>query len=137
MDGTTPSGLTEAINELRNVARQLSVQSQSITNAVPAATTTASPKFTAVALSTATSAVIGTSSVRHGLVMHNPGTSNSYIYAANMTPAPSSSNIAGTVVIYPGGTLSFPSSQMPNINNGFNGFSSTGSNQPFTVIEFF
>jgi len=135
--GGQGQGMTEAVDQLRNIARQLSVWSQSITNSTPAATTTASPKFTAVTLSTGTSSIIGTSVIRHGLVMHNPGTSNSYVYQTGMSPSPSSTSLGGTVVIYPGGTLAFPSPLFPNVSAGFSGFSGTGSNQGFTVIEFF
>jgi len=130
-------GVTEVVNQLTNIARQLSAQSQSITNAVPAATTTSSPKFTAVTLSTTQSVVIATSLVRHGLVMHNPGTANVYVYTTDISASPSTSSLAGTIVIYPGGTLSFPASEMPNINAGFSGFTNTGSSQGFTVVEFF
>lgn len=130
-------GVTEVVNQLTNIARQLSYWSQSITNSAPAATTTASPKFTAVSLSTATSSIIGTSVLRHGIVMHNPGTATCYVYLTGMSPAPSTTSLGGSVVIYPGGTLAFPSALFPNSNAGFSGFSGTGSSQGFTIIEFF
>lgn len=130
-------GVTEVVNQLTNIARQLSVWSQSITNSTPAATTTASPKFTAISLSTTASILIATSVLRHGLVMHNPGTANCYIYQTGMASPPTTSVLSGSIVIFPGGTLSFPASEMPNINAGFSGFSGTGSSQPFTVVEFF
>ena len=130
-------GVTEVVNQLTNVARQLSVWSQSMTNIAPAATTTVSPKFTAVTLSTTASVVIGTSVVRHGLVMHNPGTTTIYVFATAIASTPGTTNLAGTIAIYPGGTLSFPASEMPNINAGFSAFNLTGASQPFTVVEFF
>lgn len=130
-------GVTEVVNQLTNIARQLSIWSQSITNATPAATTTTSPKFTAVTLSTTASVAISTSVIRHGLVMHNPGTANVYVYATAIASTPTTSNLAGTIVIYPGGTLSFPASEMTNVNAGFSAFTNTGSSQPFSVVEFF
>lgn len=131
-------GVTEVINQLTNIARQLSVWSQSITNATPAATTTTSPKFTGVTLGTASIAtVIGSSTVRHGLLMHNVGlTATIYIYQTGMASPPTTSALAGAIGILPGGTLTLPSSEFPNLNAGFSGFAGTGSNQPFTVVEF-
>ena len=136
---TSPQGqgVTEVVNQLTNIARQLSVWSQSITNSTPAATTTASPKFTAISLSTTASVLIATSVLRHGLVMHNPGTATCYVYQTGMASPPTTAVLGGSIVIYPGGTLSFPSSEFPNINSGFSAFSGTGSNQSFTVIEWF
>jgi len=138
MDNTpTGPGISEAINQLANIARQLSVWSKSISNSTPAATTTTSPKFTAVTLSTTASVAIASSTTRHGLLMHNPGTANVYIYQTGMASAPTTSVLAGSIVIYPGGTFTLPSAQFPNINSGFSAFSGTGSSQPFTVVEWF
>lgn len=108
-----------------------------MTNAQPAATTTTSPKFTAVNLSTTSAVVIGTSAVRHGIMMHNPGTSNIYVYQTGMASAPTTTTLGGSIVVYPGGTISLPSPSFPNINTGFSAFAATGSNQGFTVVEFF
>jgi hypothetical protein len=136
-DDTTQTGQTEAVSQLQNIARQLSIWSQSISNASPAATTTTSPRFTAVQLSTSATAVIGTSLLRHGMLFHNPGTANLYLYQTGMTSAPTTTVLAGSVVIYPGGTFTLPSPMFPNISAGFSGFSGTGSSQALTVIEFF
>ena len=38
-------GVTEVISQLSNIARQMSVWSQSVANATPAATTTTSPRY--------------------------------------------------------------------------------------------
>lgn len=133
----TPQGASEVISQLQNIARQLSIWSQSITNSTPAATTTSSPRFTAVNLSTTAVAVIATSSLRHGILFHNPGTVTTYLYQTGMTSAPTTSALAGSVMISPGGTFTLPSGMFPNINAGFSGFSGTGSSIPFTVIEFF
>lgn len=133
------SGLTEAVNELRNVARQLSAQSQSMLNASPVPTTTSSPKFTGVSLGTASvSVVISTSSVRHGLLFHNPGaTATIYVFPTNIATTPSTSNLAGALAIATGATVQWSSSQFANINAGFSGFAGTGTSQPLTIVEFF
>lgn len=131
-------GVSEVISQLQNIARQLSIWSQSIANATPAATTTTSPKFTGVTLSTTAVVVIGTSTLRHGMLFHNVGnTANVYLYQTGMTSAPTTSVLAGSIVIYPGGTLPLPSQVFPNINAGFSAFTNTGSAQPFTCVEFF
>ncbi len=133
------AGADEVISQLNNIAVQLAAQNQAITNATPAATTTASPKFTGVSLSTgAVSVLIGTSSIRHGLVLHNPGgTATCYVFQTGMATTPTTSNLAGALSLAPGSTVSWPSASFPNINVGFSGFSGTGSSQPFTVIEWF
>lgn len=140
MEDTSPTGggsVSEVISQLQNIARQLSIWSQSIANSTPAATTTTSPRFTAVQLSTAAAVVIATSALRHGILFHNPGTATLYIYQTGMTSAPTTAVLAGSVVIYPGGTFTLPSPYFTNINAGFSGFSGTGSGQGLTVAEFF
>jgi len=131
------AGADEVISQLNNIAVQLSGWYQSLSNAYPIPTTTASPKFTAVLLSTTASVVISTSTLRHGIMMHNPGTANVYLYATAIQTSPTTSNLAGSILISPGATLTLPSSGFPNINAGFSAFSGTGSSQAFTVIEFF
>ena len=81
--------------------------------------------------------MISTSAIRHGILFHNPGTANCYIYQTGMTSAPTTSVLGGSIVIYPGGTLSLPSNMFANANAGFSGFTNTGSSQPFTAVEFF
>lgn len=130
-------GFTEAVNQLTNIARQLSFWSQSITNSQPVPTTTASPKFTAVNLSTAASVIVAASTIRHGIVLHNPGTTTCYVYQTGMASPPTTSVLAGALLIAAGSSVVWPSPQFTNINAGFSAFSSTGSSQPFTVIEFF
>jgi hypothetical protein len=142
VDGTSSvggPGFTEAINQLTNIARQLSYWSQSITNSQPVPTTTSSPKFTAVTLGTsAITTVIGSSTIRHGIIFHNPGTTNTcYIFPTNLTPVPTTSSLAGTIAIAPGAYERWPSSQYTNINAAFSGLTSSGSGVAFTVIEFF
>lgn len=134
---TGPGTQSEVIAQLQNIARQLSAGAQSINNATPVPTTTASPKFTAVQLTTTASVIIGTSVLRHGLLLHNPGTAAAYVFQTGLTPAPTTTVLAGSILIAAGSTLSLPANSFPNINAGFSAFSSTGSNQAFTVVEFF
>lgn len=133
------AGADEVISQLQNIAVQLAAWNQSVSNATPAATTTASPKFTGVNLGTASASVlISTSSIRHGIIFHNPGgTATCYVFPTGIATTPTTSSLAGALGIAPGSTVQWPSAQFPNINVGFSGFSGTGSNQPFTVIELF
>ena len=136
--GSAGQGAAEVINQLSNIARQLSVWSQSISNSIPAATAATSPKFTGVTLSTTASVVIAASTTRHGILLHNVGnTANVYVYQTGMTTAPTTAALAGSILIFPGDTLSLPSTIFPNINAGFSAFTNTGSSQPFTVVEFY
>ena len=134
-------GVTEVINQLYNIAQQLSAQSKSITNAEPAATTTNSPKFTGVNLTNATATVIiaaATSTpMRHGLVLHNPSTTIAYVWPTVTSPVPTTASLAGSMQILAGSSVIWNSPQFPNINVGFSGVSSSGTTQPFTAIEFF
>jgi hypothetical protein len=124
---------------LQNIARQLGLSAQSDQLAVPAATTTSSPKFTGVALSTTGSTVlVATSAIRHGIMFHNPGaTATIYVFPSNIATVPVTSSLAGALAIAPGSTVQWPPSQFANVNAGFSGFAGTGTSQPFTVIEFY
>lgn len=132
------AGADEVISQLQNIAVQLASENQSISNATPAATTTASPKFTGVNLGTASASVlISTSSIRHGIVFHNPGTATCYVFPTGIATTPTTALLAGSLQIVGGSTVAFPSAQYPNINVGFSGFAGTGASQPMTIIEFF
>lgn len=129
---------TEAVSQLQNIARNLSLWAASIVNANPAATSTVSPRFTGVTLSTVAAVVIASSTLRHGVMFHNVGnTANVYLYQTGMSSAPTTTALAGAIVIYPGGTLPLPSPSFPNVTAGFSAFTNTGSAQPFTCVEFF
>jgi hypothetical protein len=133
------AGADEVISQLQNISVQLAAANQFSANATPAATTTASPKFTGVSLGTAAITVlISTSVIRHGIMFHNPGgTATCYVFQTGMANAPTTSVLAGALAIAPGSSVMWPSSQFPNINVGFSGFAGTGTAAPFTVIEFF
>jgi hypothetical protein len=131
-------GADEVVSQLQNIAVQLSAWNQAVSNATPAATTTTSPKFTAISLSTsAITVLVSTSSIRHGIVFHNPGTTTCYVFQTGMASAPTTSTLGGALMVAGGSTVPFPSAQYPNINCGFSGFSGTGTAVAFTVIEFF
>lgn len=132
-------GADEVITQLQNISVQLSAWNQSQSNAIPVAATAASPKFTGVSLSTAAvTLLVSTSSIRHGMMFHNPGgTATCYIFPTGIATTPSTSNLAGALAIAPGSSVIWPSAQFPNINVGFSGFAGTGSASPFTVVEFF
>lgn len=124
---------------LQNIARQLGAQAQSLANASPNATASTSPvsyPYNNIGTSTATT-VISANETRYGLLFHNPGaTASIYVYPSAMTSAPTFAAVGGSFVIYPGGTLSLPSPLFANSNGAWSAFSGTGSNQPFTVVEF-
>jgi len=132
-------GADEVITQLGNIAVQLGNWVQSLSNGYPAPTTTASPKFTGVNLGTsAVTILVSTSSIRHGILFHNPGgTATCYVFPTNIQTTPSTSALAGALGVAPGSTVIWPSSQFTNINVGFSGFAGTGSGQPFTIVEFF
>ncbi len=124
---------------LQNIARQLGAQAQSQANATPNATASTSPvsyPYNNIGTASATT-VIGVNATRYGLLFHNPGaTASIYVYPSSMTSVPTTALVGGTFIIYPGGTLSFPSTMFANSNGAWSAFSGTGSNQPFTVVEF-
>ncbi len=132
-------GADEVITQLQNIAVQLSAWNQSQSNAIPVPTTTASPKFTGVSLGTSSvSVLISTSSIRHGILFHNPGgTATCYVFPTNIQTTPTTSSLGGALAVAPGSTVQWPSAQFPNINVGFSGFAGTGTGQPLTIVEFF
>lgn len=124
---------------LQLIARNLGAQVQSQANATPNATASSSPvsyPYNNIGTSSATS-VIGINATRYGLLFHNPGaTASIYIYPSAMTVAPTFSSVGGSFVVYPGETFPFPSTEYANANCAWSAFAGTGSNQPFTVVEF-
>lgn len=122
---------------LQNVARQIGQLANAFTNAAPTQTTTTSPSATAINnLGTTIATVISTSLVRHGLIFHNPGTVNAYVFPSLATTV-TTALVGGSFIIYPGGTLEFPSTVYTNINCAWSAWVATGSSQPLTIVEFF
>ena len=81
---------------------------------------------------------------RHGLIFHNPGTADAYIFPtivyafpALTTTAPTSAVLGGSIKIAAGSSWLLPSSNYANVNCGWSGLSTTGSGQPFTIVEFY
>lgn len=139
-DGSPQGGgsVSEVISQLQNIARQLSIWSQSIANATPAATSTISPTFTGVTLNNTTATlIIGTSVLRHGMILHNPATTVAYVWPTTATASLASTSLGGSLLIAGGSSVILPSSQFPNNTAGWSGIASTGSAQPFTIISFF
>lgn len=130
---------------LQNIARQLGMQAQSEVNAFPVAIATSSPITYAINNlgTSAITTVLGSSTVRHGLIFHNPGTANIYIFPTNVftialaSTTPTTALLGGTLLIAGGSTLSLPSTIFPNVNTGWRAFSGTGSGQSLTIVEFF
>ncbi len=137
-DGAQYGGLVEAVSQLQNIARNLGAWSQSQTNAYPVPTSTISPQFTGVNLNNTTATIIlGTSVLRHGMILHNPATTVAYIWPTIVTSSLSSSVLAGALLIAAGSSVMLPSSQFPNNTAGWSGIASSGTAQPFTIIQFF
>jgi hypothetical protein len=131
--------LDDINSTLQNIARAIGNQNSFVSNATPAATATSSPisyPFNNIGTATATTVIVANQN-RYGLIFHNPGaTASIYVYPSNITTAPTTSAVGGSFVIYPGSTLSLPSPLFANANGAWLAFSGTGSNQPFTVVEF-
>lgn len=137
--GNAPTGAPQdGVSVLQNVARQIGQYAQSIVNAYPIPTTTASPAAIGFNnISTVATTVLSTSAVRHGLIFHNPGTANIYVFPSAISTTPTTTILGGSILIYPGGTFNMPSSLYPNVNCGWSALSGTGSAQALTILEFF
>lgn len=137
--GTGPTGAPQdGVSVLQNVARQIGQYAQAIVNAYPIPSTTLSPRAIGFnSISTTATTVLSTSVIRHGLVFHNPGTANIYLFPNNISTAPTTTAVGGSFIIYPGGTMTLPSTMFPNLTAGWRAFSGTGSNQALTIIEFY
>lgn len=129
------ASLDDANSTLQNIVRQLSAWVSSINNAFPPLTASTSPVSTGVAISTTATTVIGTSSLRHGIIFHNPGTATLYVFPS-LTTTVTTTALGGSFTIFPGGTLELPPSLYANVNCAWSAFATTGSNQPLTIVEF-
>jgi hypothetical protein len=129
--------LDDINSTLQLIARNIGSQVQLQSNSSPSASTTTSPvSYPVNNVGTAAVSVIAANQTRFGLVFHNPGIANVYVFPSAMTVAPTTSSVGGSFIIYPGSTLSFPSTLFSNVNGAWSAFSDGGSNQPFTVLEF-
>lgn len=144
-----PTGAQQdSVQQLNSIAQQIGLLAQamgsgssvggSIVALSVATTTTASPQAIGFNnISTTATAILSTSSLRRGVMFHNPGTAAIYVYPTGMTTAPTTAILGGSMVIYPGGTLSLGPPSFPNLSSGWLAFSVTGSSQALTVVEFF
>jgi hypothetical protein len=104
------ASLDDVVSTIKTGVTNIANIAQSIANVYPAATTTVSPKSTAVNNlgTTAGTVVIGTSSIRRGIMFHNPGTAAVYLYPTSITTAPTTTSLGGTILIAAGSTLMLP-----------------------------
>lgn len=131
------SPLDNLVSTQKGGVQNLSQLARSITNAMPVPTAAASPVSTPINnLGVSATTVLAASADRHGLIFHNPGTANVYVYPSLASTAPTTSAVGGAFLIFPGGTLQFPPNAYPNVNCAWKAFSGTGSNQALTVVEF-
>lgn len=135
--------ITQAINALSQVTTSgtlsLTSLTSSIIQAFRPATSSASPLVTGVNnIGTTAVAVIGANTGRHGLLFHNPATTNVNVYVFSSTAAttPTLSAPGGAIVIFPAATFAFPASEYANVTIGFSAFASTGTNNALTIMEF-
>ncbi len=134
--------LTQAVNNLAQVALSSAVFlsiSSAILNAFRPPTASSSPITTGINnLGTTAIPVLAANTTRHGLIFHNPATTNVNIYAFQSTiaTAPTLSAVGGAFVIVPGATLAFPSVEYQNINTAFSAFAGTGTSNALTIVEF-
>ena len=131
------AALDDLVSNLKNAVTNISNFVINFNNAYPAPTETVSPAATGFSLSTASSVLVASSTTRHGVVFHNPGTTCVYVYPTAIATAPTTAAPGGSFLILPAATLSFPSVQFPTGGCGWSGFAGTGSGQAFTVVEFF
>ena len=136
-DSNEYQGLSEAVGHLQNIARQLSAWSQSQTNAYPVPSSTISPQFTSVTLNTTTATlIVATTTLRHGMIFANPGTTAAYIWPTDATASLSSSSLGGAMLIAAGSSVMLPSNQFPNNTAGWSGISTTAAGK-FTIWQFY
>jgi hypothetical protein len=139
VSASAPTGAPQdAVSVLQNISRQIGVYAQAIANAYPIATTTVSPSALGFNnISTTATVILPASLGRHGLLFHNPGTTTVYVFPTAIATSPTTAILGGTIVIYPGSTLTFSPTMFPNLTGGWSAFCGTGSSQPFTIIEFY
>lgn len=132
--------LVDLISTLKGSGQSLAGVLLALGNSFPQATASASPVMTGVNnLGSTAVSVVAARTSRHGIVFHNPATANvvAYVYASNMTTAPTLAAPGGALEILPGASFPFPSVGYANINTGFSAFVNTAiSTGVLTIIEF-
>src|SRR6266496_3193676 len=134
--GSSGASLSDLNSTQKGGVQNLGAVAQSMQNALPPATASASPVGLGFnSITTTATAVIGTSTSRHGLLFHNPGATAVYVYLTAMSPAPTTTTLGGAIQIGSGTTVTFPSVMFPNQNAGWSAFALTSSCL-LTVVEF-
>lgn len=145
-------GMTDLVSTQKGGVQQLGSLIQAIGTALPLGIASAivnnfppapaagssSPFATPVNnLGTTGISVIGSSSIRFGIMFHNPSASVAvYVYPSLATPAPTLASPGGAFEILPGGTLPMLPPSWKNNNAAFSAFAGTGTGNPLTIWEF-
>lgn len=134
-------GFGAGINDLNSTQKGgvqlLSALAASIQQGVRPATASSSPVFTGVnTLGTTATTVVGPSTIRHGIMFHNPGTTTEYFFGSTLGTTPSTAVLGGVITLSAGSTVVFPSVQFQNVNCGFLAFAASGTSNPLTIVEF-
>ena len=130
--------IDDVVSTMKGGVTNLAQLALGMTNAYPPAVGSASPAaYGFNAMTTTAVLLLSNSTVRHGLIFHNPGTANMYVFPTTITTTPTTAAVGGAFLILPGATLSLPSTVFPNANCSWSGFAGTGSSQALTVVEFF
>ncbi len=137
LEGDNMASMDDLNSTQKGGVQNLSQIARGLTNTMPLATASLSPVATGInTLGTTVIVLVAANAFRHGIVFHNPGTVSAYIYPTNITTAPTTALVGGSILIDPGGTVAFPSMGFSNVSCGWSGFIATGSSQPLTVLEF-
>lgn len=136
--------VVQAINNLAQVTSSATnmlsnLLGSSIVNVFRPATASSSPITTPVNnIGTTAISVLPANLNRHGLIFHNPATTNIniYVFQSTIATAPSLSSLGGAFLIIPGASLPFPAVEYANINTAFSAFASNGTTNALTIVEF-
>jgi len=133
------AGVDDVVSSIKTGVTNLANLAGGMVNAYPPPTATVSPAATGLnALgTTAATIAVASSTTRHGIIFHNPGTTSVYVYPTAIATAPTVSAVGGAFLILPAGTLKMSSDSFPNVNCGWSAFAGAGSAQPLTIVEFF
>lgn len=130
--------LSDILSAMQNGVTAINRLNERLTTAFPTSTGAVSPVATGVnTLTTTVSVVLSSNAIRHSVIFHNPGTINIYLFPSNITTVPTLATVGGSFLMLPASTLSFPTLSFPNVTCGWSAFVSSGSSQPFTIVEFY
>lgn len=134
------SSMTDLISTQKGGVQNLSNLVLGLVNAFRPATASSCPIGSGVnTLGTSAAVVIAAANInRHGILLSNVGlTAVVYVYPTAIATTPTLASTGGALPIAAGSTVYFPSAQFPNFNCGLSAFAGTGTNNPFTVWEFY